>query len=92
MPKQEHHVAIPKISGAELRKMLRITGYTASHYSTFIGRNRTYASRMLFGRRVLPMKATEALYLMLGHDMFWSAYEEVTGTKTTPPPTPMEGN
>lgn len=38
------------------------------------------------------MKATEALYLMLGHDMFWSAYEEVTGTTTTPPPTSTEDN
>jgi hypothetical protein len=71
------HVTIPTLSGRDLRQILAIAGITAAKFSAFLERDKGYTSQSLYPKRKLPLSVIDALYLMLGPDVFWSAYHQV---------------
>jgi hypothetical protein len=75
-PKGEH-TRIPALRPTDIRRMLRHSGHTQVDLSRFMGRSRNYVNEKLASGDI-PLRMVEALYLMLGHDMFWTAYEVVT--------------
>lgn len=68
---------IPSLRPTDIRRMLRHSGHTQVDLSRFMGRSRNYVNEKLASGDI-PLRMVEALYLMLGHDMFWTAYEVVT--------------
>lgn len=72
-------VAIPKLRGSELRKMLRMAGVTLSAFSRFMGHCRSWASEVIVPLSNVHTSTVEGLYMMLGHDQFWTVYTRTTG-------------
>lgn len=68
---------IPTLRPTDIRRMLRYCGHTQVELSRFMGRSRNYVNEKLASGEI-PLRMVEALYLLLGHDMFWTAYEAVT--------------
>ncbi len=85
MAKQQF-VSVPFLTGRELRRMLKLCGYTGRAFDRFLGRAADYSSKRLFPMRELPLYVSEALYLMVGHDIFWTAFHnpKVRGQQSTP--------
>lgn len=68
------HVDVPELTGWQLRRMLAYIGLSASDLSRHVKRSSGYVSKCWFPQRCLPLRATEALYTLAGHDLFWTAY------------------
>lgn len=79
------HVEIPVLSGIQVRKMLRHAGETGAAYARFNEHSRTWTYQCVFNQRIVPTKYIESLYLLLGHDRFWSAYTAVVPQPTESP-------
>jgi hypothetical protein len=80
-------VNVPILSGRELQRMLKVCGFTGRAFDRFINRSLDYSSKRLFNLRELPLNVSEALYLLAGHDMFWTAYNHPKVRKQPPHPT-----
>ncbi|MBU3741532.1 MAG: hypothetical protein FGM24_04510 [Candidatus Kapabacteria bacterium] len=68
------YVEIPALRPVDIRRMLRLSGHTQVELSRFMGRSRNYVNEKLATGQI-PLRMIEALYMLLGHDMFWSAYD-----------------
>lgn len=84
---KNNFVSIPILSGRELRHMLTLCGYTGRAFDRFLEKAPDYSSKRLFPMRELSLKISDALYLLVGHDMFWTAYEhpKVQRYRASPP-------
>jgi len=68
------YVDIPVLAGWQLRKMLAHIGISAYDLSRYVERSCGYVSKVWFPKQRLPLRASEALYTLVGHDPFWNAY------------------
>lgn len=70
---------IPELSGNELCRMLQAAGFTMKSFSRFLQRSPNYVAWCLRHRARVPASVSEALYLFLGHDMYLTVFERITG-------------
>lgn len=93
MPKTEHeatqespktigkahpsYVIVPVLKPSEVRRMIKLGGFTLREFSKWMGKSKNYMAEKLAAGKV-PVKIVEALYLFMGHDVFWTLYDRRT--------------